>query len=122
MHFNQRRVNFFTIANNMRFLRREIEKRAYGAASSSPCAQLEDLPKQHENGDDCGGLEINADFALLLKRCGEDARREHHDGAIYIRNADAHRDERKHVGRPVADRLPSAYKKRPTTPKHYGRA
>src|SRR5439155_515485 len=42
MHFNQRRVNFLTIANNMRFLRREIEKRAYGAASSSPCAQLED--------------------------------------------------------------------------------
>ena len=47
-----------------RGLRREVEQRADRAARALPRPQFQNLPKQHEDGDDRGGLEIDRHRAV----------------------------------------------------------
>ena len=98
---------------------REVQEGANGAAGLLARPQFENLPEQHQHGDDRGGFVVDRDDAALLQACRKQPRREGRGEAVEIGGADAERDQAEHVERAVANRRPAAHEKRPAGPQHH---
>ena len=98
---------------------REVQEGANGAAGLLARPQFENLPEQHQHGDDRGGFVVDRDDAALLQTCRKQPRREGRGEAVEIGGADAERDQAEHVERAVANRGPAAHEKRPAGPQHH---
>ena len=67
VHFVERDFQLFSVADNVRFLRSKIEQRANRSSRATTRAKFQDLSEQHEHGDNRSRLEVDTDFAVLLK-------------------------------------------------------
>jgi len=87
-------------------LRREIEQGPNRVARLLPGGQLQNLPDDHQHGDDRGGFEIDRRRAVMgAHRMWEEGRRQRGDDAIGPGDADAGRNEGEHVEVARADRF-----------------
>ena len=106
-------------ADAPRGLRREVEKRADGAAGALARAQLQHLAEQDEDRDDRRRLEVDRDRAVVAAEGGrEDAGRERRDDAVDPGDAGAHGDQGEHVEVARDERLPAAHEEGPAGPQH----
>ncbi len=102
-----------------RGLRRQPQQRLDRARGRLACAQLQHLSKQHENGDDSGGLEIDGNRATMAAEAGREGLRDDRpDQAIDIGHPGADRDQREHVEMARDQRLPAAHEEWPARPQY----
>ena len=103
-------------------LGRKVEQSANGAGGAAARAQLQHLAEKHERDDRRSRLEVNIRQSChRVPRRWKQTRRDGCDRAIDIGHADAHRDQREHVGAAELYRCPAALEKRPAAPQHDGR-
>ncbi len=109
-------------AKTPRGLWREAKERLDRVGGLFARPEFQHLAKQHENGDDGGGLEIDRDRAVCApERLRKKARRQCRGGAVSPSDAGAHGDQREHVEITGDERFRTAFEERPACPKHDGR-
>jgi len=98
-----------------------IRKPCSCSALRAAGAQFHHLTQQDQRDDDGGGLEINADIAVLIPEpSGKDLRCDDRDNAEHVRRTYTHRDQAEHVEVHRPERLIAAFKERPPRPKDHG--
>ena len=110
------------VGDPTRLLGRKIEEGADGARSRGAGAQFENLPEQHQHGDDGGGLEIERNAATrVAEGWRKELRSERGDDAVDVGHTRTQRDQREHVEMAAAQRLGAAHEERPAAPEHHRR-
>jgi hypothetical protein len=107
------------LIDNTGGFRRQLEQRLDRSGRRLAGAELQNLAKQDEHGDNGGGLEVDRNRAVMpAKSRRENIGRDGADQAVGIGHAGAHRDQGEHVEIARRQRLPAAHEKRPAGPEH----
>ena len=108
-----------TLVDKTGGFRRQLEQRLDRSGGCFARAQLKNLAKQDQDGDDSGGLEVDRNRAVMpAEGCREAIGRDGTDQAVDVGHARAHRDQGEHVEMARHQRLPATHEKRPARPEH----